>query len=116
MTPGESHYEWYHYYCSNFYVFKLPFVIKIFVLSIFEWPFYTGFTVTIITALIMCDYLSLFKHCLAFLELLSLIVLIEQALALFLTSWNLIAYNSSPVKPPYLHMYFATNEGSKCLT
>ena len=27
---------------------KLPFVIKIFVLSIFEWPFYTGFTVPII--------------------------------------------------------------------
>ena len=26
---------------------KLPFVIKIFVLSIFEWPFYTGFTVEI---------------------------------------------------------------------
>ena len=24
---------------------KLPFVLKIFVLSIFEWPFYTGFTV-----------------------------------------------------------------------
>ena len=24
---------------------KLPFVIKIFVLCIFEWPFYTGFTV-----------------------------------------------------------------------
>ena len=24
---------------------KLPFVIKFFVLSIFEWPFYTGFTV-----------------------------------------------------------------------
>ena len=24
---------------------KLPFVIKIFVLSIFEWPFYTGITV-----------------------------------------------------------------------
>ena len=24
--------------------FKLPFVIKIFVLSIFEWVFYTGFT------------------------------------------------------------------------
>ena len=24
---------------------KLPFVIKIFVLPIFEWPFYTGFTV-----------------------------------------------------------------------
>ena len=27
---------------------KLPFVIKIFFLSIFEWPFYTGFTVLII--------------------------------------------------------------------
>ena len=26
---------------------KLPFVVKIFVLSIFEWPFYTGFTVYI---------------------------------------------------------------------
>ena len=26
-------------------LFKLPFVIKILVLSIFEWPFYTGFTV-----------------------------------------------------------------------
>ena len=25
---------------------KLPFVIKIFVLSIFEWPFETGFTVS----------------------------------------------------------------------
>ena len=24
---------------------KLPFIIKTFVLSIFEWPFYTGFTV-----------------------------------------------------------------------
>ena len=27
---------------------KLPFVIKIFVLSIFEWLFYTGFTIPII--------------------------------------------------------------------
>ena len=26
---------------------KLPIVVKIFVLSIFEWPFYTGFTVLI---------------------------------------------------------------------
>ena len=31
---------------SNF--IKLPFFIKIFVLSIFEWPFYTGFTVVLI--------------------------------------------------------------------
>ena len=29
--------------CVSF--IKLPFVIKIFILSIFEWPFYTGFTV-----------------------------------------------------------------------
>ena len=28
---------------------KPPFVIKIFVLSIFEWPFYTGFTVCYLT-------------------------------------------------------------------
>ena len=26
---------------------KLPFVIKVFVLSIFEWPFYTGYTVNL---------------------------------------------------------------------
>ena len=26
-------------------IIKLPFVIKIFILSIFEWPFYTSFTV-----------------------------------------------------------------------
>ena len=32
---------------------KLPFVIKIFVLSTFEWPFYTGFTVH--------DFYSVFK-------------------------------------------------------
>ena len=25
---------------------KLPFVVKIFVLSIFEWPFHTGFTLS----------------------------------------------------------------------
>ena len=23
MTPGESHNEWYYYYCSNFYVFNV---------------------------------------------------------------------------------------------
>ena len=32
-------------FCNTFDFFALPFVIKIFVLSIFEWPFYTGFTV-----------------------------------------------------------------------
>ena len=31
---------------------KLPFVIKIFVLSIIEWPFYTGFTVVTILDII----------------------------------------------------------------
>ena len=29
----------------HFTFIKLPFVIKVFVLSIFEWPFYTSFTV-----------------------------------------------------------------------
>ena len=34
-------------FCNTFdlYMIKLPVVIKTFVLSIFEWPFYTGFTV-----------------------------------------------------------------------
>ena len=31
---------------------KLPIVIKIFVLSIFEWPFYTSFTEDVILGLI----------------------------------------------------------------
>ena len=35
---------------------KLPFLIKIFVLSIFEWPFYTGFTVNILTLCILIDF------------------------------------------------------------
>ena len=35
--------------CSNILTFmKLPFVINIFILSIFEKPFYTGFTVHVL--------------------------------------------------------------------
>ena len=34
-------------FCFTFDFIKLPFVIKIFVLSIFKWLFYTGFTVLI---------------------------------------------------------------------
>ena len=33
---------------------KLPFVIKICVLFIFEWPFYTGFTVLAVDLLTLC--------------------------------------------------------------
>ena len=33
---------------------KLPFAIKIFVLSIFEWPFYTSFTVYTVGILSNC--------------------------------------------------------------
>ena len=36
---------------------KLPFVIKIFVLSVFEWPFYTGFSVLI------CMFYLQFQRC-----------------------------------------------------
>ena len=36
---------------------KLPFVIKIFVMSIFEWPFYTGFTVRFETNFFFQDLL-----------------------------------------------------------
>ena len=39
---------------------KLPFVIKIFVLSILEWPFYTGFTVTLSLAFYECFCLNIF--------------------------------------------------------
>ena len=41
---------------------KLPFVIKIFVLSIFEWPFYTGFSVTVIITLLHWKYLSIWSY------------------------------------------------------
>ena len=34
---------------------KLPIVIMIFVLSIFEWPFYTGFTVIIDPKVSLCE-------------------------------------------------------------
>ena len=36
--------QWEHSAILSTFI-KLPFVIKIFVLPIFEWPFYTGFTV-----------------------------------------------------------------------
>ena len=36
--------QWEHFAVLLTFI-KLPFVIKIFVLSIFEWPFFTGFTV-----------------------------------------------------------------------
>ena len=39
---------------------KLLFVIKIFVLSIFEWPFYTGFIV------VTCDKVLGKQYCLLF--------------------------------------------------
>ena len=32
-------------FCNTLTFIKLPFAIKFIVLSIFEWPFYTGFTV-----------------------------------------------------------------------
>ena len=38
---------------------KLPFVIKIFVLSIFEWPFYTAFTVPKFHELVHCFDIAL---------------------------------------------------------
>ena len=38
---------------------KLPFVIKIFVLSIFEWPFYTGFTVQMSEVLVLYGIFSM---------------------------------------------------------
>ena len=42
---------------------KLPFVIKIFVLSIFEWPFYTGFTVPIRYSVHLTCSFSRMKGC-----------------------------------------------------
>ena len=35
---------------------KLPLIIKIFVLSIFEWPFYTGFTVFGVLHFLLLSY------------------------------------------------------------
>ena len=37
---------------------KLPFVIKIFVLSVFEWPFYSGFTVDYHILHVACSQFS----------------------------------------------------------
>ena len=51
---------------------KLPFVFKIFVLSIFEWPFYTGFTVTVVR-----------KNCLGFGEVIRLVGSLEIPVLLF---------------------------------
>ena len=37
---------------------RLPFVIEIFVLSIFEWPFYIGFTVFDIDVILECSIIQ----------------------------------------------------------
>ena len=47
LNAGQKYcrmFQWEHSAILSTFI-KLPFVIKIFVLSIFEWPFYTGFTV-----------------------------------------------------------------------
>ena len=53
---------------------ELPFVIKIFVLSIFEWPFYTGFSVLICQCIFYClfsyELADLFCHLSTFMGLL----------------------------------------------
>ena len=54
-------------YCRILSTFiKLPFIIKIFVFSIFEWPFYTGFNVYICPEYVVC-FLSLLHFRLDFL-------------------------------------------------
>ena len=50
--------QWEHSAILSTFI-KLPFVIKIFVLSIFEWPCYTGFTVVRSVSLGMSIYLLL---------------------------------------------------------
>ena len=43
-------------FCNTFDLIKLPFAFKTFVLSIFEWPLMTGFTV------FGMDYVNAFLH------------------------------------------------------
>ena len=47
--------QWEHSAILSTFI-KLPFVIKIFVLSIFEWPFYTGLTVLFNPVIILIRY------------------------------------------------------------
>ena len=59
-------------FCNTLTFIKLPFVIKILVLSIFEWPFYTGFNVYWIDtghlhsvsyiACVILQYSRIYKH------------------------------------------------------
>ena len=53
-------------FCNTFDLIKLPFVFKTFVLSIFEWPFKTGFTVHYLQFVkiktIMAEW-SLYEEC-----------------------------------------------------
>ena len=58
---------------------KLPFVIKIFILSIFEWPFYTGFTVL----------LNLASSCVNLLNSFYLLNLEACIVVLSLVTWSL---------------------------
>ena len=44
LDAGQKYYRMLPFAILSTFI-ELPFVIKIFVLSIFEWPFYTSFTV-----------------------------------------------------------------------
>ena len=55
-----SHFEWEHSaILLTFIKLPLKYVIKIFVLFIFEWPFFTGFTVIYASSLSLLIFASL---------------------------------------------------------
>ena len=60
---------------SHFPFIKLPFVIKTFALSIFEWPFNTGFSVCLIP--IFCGPTSLVLPCALTLDMLEFMAVIN---------------------------------------
>ena len=58
LNAGQKYYRMLQGHSAILLTFiKLPFVIKIFVLSIFEWLFYTGFTVVCNFLLFVCLFL-----------------------------------------------------------
>ena len=72
---------------------KLPFVIKIFALTIFEWPFYTGFTV-------VCIYARTIGISLVFPECSMRIAVFhskQMVLALIFYFCSSLIYNGQPV-------------------
>ena len=87
---------------------KLPFVLKIFVMSIFEWSFYTGFTVCHKLGLtLLCKYFLIDNSCLG--QPSPLLQNLGPVSSSYLCPWNVLNHVKNNVNSTNLGQRYALN-------